>query len=398
MAESFFKSQPSPGEIEERMEGFPSWIEVDLDRVGFNLDQIRGRVGVEVIPCVKKNAYGHGIVPVVAYLNRRGVGRVLVAKLWEAMQLREAGLTCGVINMDPLYRVAQYDEVVERGITQTIYRREDADSLSEAAERQGMTAKAFVKVDTGLGRVGVRHEEAADLIEYLSSLPGVQVGGMFSTFSEDEEFDIVQLERMLAVELELKSRGVDPGTRSMASSYAILHFPESGLDAVRPGITLCGLYPEEEDRELGLELRQVMSLKVRLEHVKWIEAGESLTYSRAFIAPRRMRVGTTHVGHSDGYPRELMNKGRILVGGEFRSILGAISTNHSIVDLTGVDAEPGDIVEYVGRQGENTVGHIAELSGVSTYRFCVCLSPLTPRVYYEGGRPVALSEPKLVEK
>ena len=99
MAEEFFRSQPSPEEIEERMEGYPSWIEVDMDRVGFNLDQIRRRVGVEVFPCVKTNAYGHGIVPIVAYLMRRGVGRVLVAKLWEALQLRDAGLDLSLIHI-----------------------------------------------------------------------------------------------------------------------------------------------------------------------------------------------------------------------------------------------------------------------------------------------------------
>jgi len=397
MAESFFSSQPSPEEIEERMEGFPSWIEVDFDNLAFNLDQIRKRVGVEVIPCVKKNAYGHGIVPVVAYLNMKSVERVLVAKLWEALQLREAGLTCGIINVDPLFTMDQFGLVVDRDITQAVFNRKTAHMLSKAAVNLGKKAQAFIKVDTGLGRVGVRHKEAVDFIEYVSKLPGAQIKGILSTFSEDTELDPVQLERMLSIEKELRSRGVDPGTRSIASSYAILHFSNSGLDAVRPGITLFGLYPEEGDRELGLELKQVISMKGRLEHVKWIDEGDSLTYSREFIAASRMRVGTVHIGHSDGYPRELKNRGRILVEGEFRSILGAVSTNHSIVDLTNVDAKQGDVVEYVGKHGENTVASIAKLSGVSTYRFCVGLSPLTPRVYYKGGRPLALSEPRLSE-
>ncbi len=129
----YFDSQPSPGEIEERVMGFPSWFEVDLDRLGHNLDEIRGRAGVEVIPCVKANAYGHGLVPVVAYLMRRGVGRFLVAKMWEAVQLREAGLDCGIINMDPLFVEGQYEEVVSRGVIQTVYRRETAEGSGTAA-------------------------------------------------------------------------------------------------------------------------------------------------------------------------------------------------------------------------------------------------------------------------
>ena len=398
MAEEFFRSQPSPEEIEERMEGYPSWIEVDMDRVGFNLDQIRRRVGVEVFPCVKTNAYGHGIVPIVAYLMRRGVGRVLVAKLWEALQLRDAGLDCGIINMDPLFTVAQYETVVDRGVTQTVFRRETADRLSEAARRLGKDAGVFVKVDTGLGRVGVRHEKAADLIEYVSKLPRVRVEGMFSTFTEDKAFDRVQLERMLAVEVELRRRGVDPGTRSMASSNAIFHFPEAYLDAVRPGLMLYGLYPEPEDRDAGIELRPALAFKARLEHVKWIEAGDSVTYSRRFVAPKRMKVGTLHVGYSDGFPRGLTKKGLVRVGGVIKPVLGAVSVNHHIIDLDGTDAEVGDVVEVVSREGENTLERLSELAGIMPYSFCVGLNPLTPRVYYEGGRPVALSEPRLVER
>lgn len=398
MAEEFFRSQPSPEEIEERMEGYPSWIEVDMDRVGFNLDQIRRRVGVEVFPCVKTNAYGHGIVPIVAYLMRRGVGRVLVAKLWEALQLRDAGLDCGIINMDPLFTVAQYETVVDRGVTQTVFRRETADRLSEAARRLGKDAGVFVKVDTGLGRVGVRHEKAADLIEYVSKLPRVRIEGMFSTFTEDKAFDRVQLERMLAVEVELRRRGVDPGTRSMASSNAIFHFPEAYLDAVRPGLMLYGLYPEPEDRDAGIELRPALAFKARLEHVKWIEAGDSVTYSRRFVAPKRMKVGTLHVGYSDGFPRGLTKKGLVWVDGVTKPVLGAVSVNHHIIDLDGTDAEVGDVVEVVSREGENTLERLSELAGIMPYSFCVGLNPLTPRVYYEGGRPVALSEPRLVER
>ena len=158
MSEAYFGSQPSPEEVYRRIEGYPSWLEVDLDLLGHNLDRIRERVLVEVIPCVKTNAYGHGLVPVVAYLAGRGVGRVLVAKLWEAVQIRGAGLDCGVINMDPLFTEEHFDWVVKNNVTQTVFDRGTADTLSQAAGRAGVEAEVFVKVDTGLNRVGVRHE------------------------------------------------------------------------------------------------------------------------------------------------------------------------------------------------------------------------------------------------
>ncbi len=395
MAESFFRSQPSTSEIEERLEGYPSWLEVDLDCVSHNLEEIRGRAGVEVIPCVKANAYGHGLVPIVAHLMRRGVRRVLVAKLWEAEQLREAGLNCGIINIDPIYSEAQYDYVVQERVTQAVFTRRVAERLSQRAARLGLEAGVFVKVDTGLGRVGVRYGEAADFIEYVSKLPGLRLEGIFSTFTEDRAYDRIQLERMLAVEGELRRRGVDPGTRSIASSNAILHMPESYLDAVRPGLTIYGVYPEEEDREAGLELRQALSFKARIELVKRIEEGDPLTYNRRFIAPKRMRVGTIHVGYSDGYPRGLSNKGLVRVGATMCRVLGSVSVNHHIINLEGVEADEGDIVELIGREGENTISSLAKQAGIMTYTLCVGLNPLTPRVYYERGRPVALSEPKL---
>lgn len=394
MAEQFFNAQPTPMEIEERLEGYPSWLEVDLDCVSHNLEEIRRRVGVEVIPCVKANAYGHGLVPIVAHLMRRGVKRFLVAKFWEAMQLRGAGLDCGIINIDPIYSEAQYGYVVEKRVTQAVFTRRVAERLSQRAARLGLEAGVFVKVDTGLGRVGVRYGEAADFIEYVSNLPGLRLEGIFSTLTEDRAYDGIQLERMLAVERELRRRGVDPGTRSIASSNAILHMPESYLDAVRPGLTICGVYPEE-DREAGLELEQALSFKARIELVKWIEEGDPLTYNRRFIAPRRMRVGTIHVGYSDGYPRGLSNKGLVRVGATMCRVLGSVSVNHHIIDLEGVEADEGDVVELIGRDGENTISSLAKQAGIMTYTLCVGLNPLTPRVYYEGGRPVALSEPKL---
>jgi len=398
MAEAFFKSQPSPGDIEARMGGFQSWIEVDLDRVGFNLEQIRSHTSVEVIPCVKTNAYGHGLVPIVAYLMRQGVRRVLVVKLGEALQLRDAGLNCGIISMDPLFSEEQYETVVDRGITQTVFSSERANTLSGEAQRQMKDTGVFIKVDTGLGRVGVRHDEAADLIEYVSGLSGLRLEGVYSTFTEEREFDEVQLERMMALDEELRRRGIDAGTLSMASSNAVFHFPEGYLDAVRPGLMIYGVYPEEEDREAGLELRQALSFKARIEQVKWVEAGESLTYSRRFVAPRRMKVATIHVGYSDGYPRGLTRKGVVRVGEVVKPVLGTVSVNHHVVDVDGVDVGVGDVVEVVSRDGENSIESLSKLAGIMPYSFCVGLNPLTPRVYFEGERPVALSEPRLVER
>lgn len=399
MAEQFFEDQPSSSEIESRMEGFPSWLEIDLDRLSFNLESIRRFVGgVEVIPCVKTNAYGHGLVPVVAQLSSLGVNRVLVAKTWEAMQIRSAGLDCGVINMDPLFSRRHFESAVSNDLTQSIFSEETARQLSQAAVGLGRDVRVFIKVDTGLGRVGVRYDKACDLVQAASSMPRLGVDGIFSTFSEAPSLDRIQLDRMHRIIQDLERRGLPVPIVSMASSNAICHFQESHLDAVRPGIMLLGVYPEEEDQKVGPELRQILTFKGRLELVKWIEAGESLTYSRRFVAQKRMKVGTVHAGYSDGYPRGLTNKGRVRVGQLLKPVLGSVSVNHHVVDLDDTDVEVGDVVELIGRNSENSISSLAALAGIMTYSLCVGLNPLTPRVYFRGKTAVALSEPKLVEK
>ena len=391
---TYFQRQPRPEAIKQKIKGYSSWIEVHLENIGKNLEQARRMSGAEIIPCLKKNAYAHGIAPVTAYLMSQGVKRVLVAKLWEARAIRKAELDCGVINLDPIYTEEQYRWIVGERITQVTYHRASAEKLSKAATELDIVAGVWVKVDTGLGRVGVNWREAADLIEYIAGLHGLQIEGLFSTLLEDDE-DFKQIQRLTELKKTLNARGVNIPTLSIASSHGIFLRPESSLDAVRPGVMLFGWYPMPEAREIGEPLYQALSLKGRLEHVKWVEAGIPLTYGGAFVAPRRMKVGTMHMGYSDGYLRQLSKKGIVNVGGKIRPIIGGVSINHFIIDLSGTDAETGDIVEAISLTGENDVHGLCELAGVEPYQLAVWMSPITPRVYYRDGVPVALVEPEL---
>jgi alanine racemase len=382
----------TPKEIEAKMKGFTSWLELDLDNLGFNLEQIRERTGSEVMPVIKNNAYGHGLIPITSYLISKGVKRVFVAKFQEAIEIRDAGLQCKIVNMGPLFGASQYNKAVELGVTQTVFTEQAARELSRASREVGKDAGVFVIVDTGLRRVGVFHDKAADYIEQISSLPGIQIEGMMSTFLQTPAQDKEQLESFLAVAAELKKRGVDHGLLSLASSDAIFHFPEAHLDLVRPGMSLYGVYPEPKDRNVGLELKQVLTFKARIELVKPVEKGDSVTYWGRFIAPKPMTIGTVHVGFYDGVPREMGNKGSVFFDRKFRGILGSVSLNHIIVDLTGTDAKVGDVVEVIGLEGENTLSRTAELADWMVYSLLNHLNPKTPRVYYQNGKPVTLSE------
>jgi len=386
---------PSRSEIQERISGFSSWIEVDLDSVRHNLSQVRGLVGNRrIIPVVKANGYGHGLTPLVRFLMEEGIDTFLVAKLEEALAIRRAGLRCDVLNMEPLFSDHQFRIVVSENITQTVFTLETAEKLSKAAEETGAPAKVHVKIDTGLGRVGVRHNEAADFIKRIYRLPGIEVEGLFSTLTEAKPFDEVQLSRFLEVDASLRHAGIEIPLRHVASSDAILSFPESYLDAVRPGIILCGLYPSHVAEEVHrVELKPALNFKARVELVKHIEAGDSVSYVRRYVADRRMKVATIHVGYSDGYPRELSNKGSILLSHGKAPIIGDVSANHFMVDINGLDVKEGDEALLMGGEDAVSISQVARLAGASVYKTVIGLNLLLPRVYLKGGASVELHIP-----
>jgi alanine racemase len=390
MKSAYLANQPTSSEIEGNIEGFTSWLEIDLDSITHNLKEIRRRVGVKVMAVVKNNAYSHGLLPITAHLSEKGVRWFMVAKTQEAMALRNAGIKGHIVNMDAVFTEKQFNAIIERGITQVVYTEDVAERLSTAASMAGEEAEVFIKVDTGLHRVGVEHSVAAELVERVASLPGITVKGIFSTFMQNPKQDCTMLKRLLETDRVLGDRGIDIEIKSIASSDAIFHNPESWLDMVRPGMSLYGVFPEAKDVCSDLDLRQALALKARIEHVKWVEKGDSVTYWARFIAPQRMKVGTLHVGFYDGIPREMANKGRIKLGGEYRGSLGSVSLNHYLLDLTSMEAFPGDVAEVIGREGENSLVKIAEASGWMVYSLLNHLNALTPRVYLRKGKPVAL--------
>ena len=392
---AWFRSQPSAEEITHKLGEFSSWIELDLDHLSFNLARIRERlgVGVEVMPVVKNDAYGHGLVPMAAHLAGEGIRWVMVAKLLEAERLRAAGIECGVLVMDVLFSDVQCARVVEQGLTMAVFTEEAALRLDAAGRRQGRIAQVFVKVDTGLRRVGVRHDLAPDLIERIARMPNVRIAGVFSSFMQHPDRDREMLERFKAVCGEVERRGVEIPFRTIASTNAIFHDPDAWLDMVRPAMCLYGVYPFDGDADSGLELRPVLSMKARVEYVKEVAKGDSVTYFGTFIAPAPMRIGTLHIGFRDALPRELANKARFGVGGRIMSGVGTIALNHALLDLTGTDAAAGDEVEVFAREGANTLRAMADAAGWMVYSLMNHLSPEIPRVFYRRGVPVALREP-----
>jgi alanine racemase len=313
-------------------------------------------------------------------IAKAGVKDFLVGKLEEARELRRAGVQGQILNFGP-FGSTDAEEIVRAEITQNVF-SDQVKELDRAAVRLGRRARVQIKVDTGLGRFGVHYERAAEFIRQVAALRGIRMNGVFTTLTEDREFDHVQLERLRKLRTASAREGAALGAWHAASSDAILELPEAcrEWDMVRPGIMLYGLYPSERaEKERKLELRPVLSLKARVTQVKTLAPGESASYHRAFVAAQPERVATIPCGYSDGLPRGLVGKGSVLVRGR-RCPIVAITSNATIARLRDVAAETGDEAVYIGTQGGETVltSEVATLSNSTVYAVAMGLNPLLP--------------------
>ncbi len=362
-------------------------IEVDRRAIDFNIRRIKARVaGRAILAVLKCNAYGHGLVGVAQGLERSPVQGLVVGRLSEALALRRAGIGLPVLNLGP-FGPEDAEAIVQARIDQAVC-TDGVRDLDEAARRLDLRAGVHIEIDTGLGRTGVPHGSALAYIRRVAGLPHVRVEGTFQSFSEEPEFDRIQLRRFLEVTDAARDEGLSLGLRHAAASTAIFAYgPDFYLDAVRPGIAIYGHYPTKAEQALRrMELRPALSLKTRVSFVKVLPPGGSLSYFRKFIATSPERIATVALGYSDGVPPGLANGASALIRGRRYAFFCDISANHSYLRLTGnLEVETGDEVVIVGRQGgeEATLWDLAQTAGTSDYKILIGLNPLLPRSYID---------------
>jgi alanine racemase len=354
--------------------------EVHLDRIVWNMAQLKKRVRTRVMAVVKANAYGHGIVDVSRALEKAGADWLMVGKLEEAVALRDAGVRCPILNFGPFAK-PDCDEIVKRNISQSVYTGDTA-FLHEAALKQGMNTSVHIDIDTGMSRTGAPYKQALPLIEKLASFSHLKMDGVMTTLTE---FDREQVRRLLGVCSAAKKKGISVGLRHAASSAGLLASPEYHLDLVRPGITLYGYYPNAQtQKEDALDLRPALKLFARVIFIRDLEPGESASYHRAFVAQRPTRVATVGIGYSDGYPPQLGGKGSVLIRDKKFPVLNAVTSNHLMVEL-GEDRDVGIGDEAVlidsDRSSGLTADVLAEQCGISDYKILIGLNPRLPRIY-----------------
>jgi alanine racemase len=377
---------------------FPNiWAEIDLRAIGHNVRELRriARPGARLMAVVKADGYGHGALAVARTALTAGADMLAVARIGEGIELRQAGLKAPILVFGPTLP-AFADGLVAHDLIQSVTGLEAARQLDTVARRCGRTIPIHLKVDSGMGRLGLRpnveqHTElmsAVAEVDAIAKLGGLRLEGMYTHFAAADErdkghatqqFDI--FERFLQA---LQAAGIDCGLRHTANSAAIIDLPQTHLDAVRPGIALYGLYPSPDVDHERIHLKPALSLKSRLLQVKAVPAGVSVSYGMTWKAPQPTVIGTVAAGYADGIQRKLSNRGAMLVRGRRVPIVGRVCMDLIMLDLgAGSPAAAGDEVVIIGRQGEETItaDEIANLLGTINYEVVFTNATRVPRRY-----------------
>jgi alanine racemase len=369
---------------------------IHLDRLAHNLELLRELArGRPVWPAIKANAYGHGAVPIARELVARGCDTLCVAHPGEALELVESGVRARFLLMTAALPDAS-ESIAAHGFEPAICTRETAEALARAAERAGRRVDVHVKVDTGMGRIGIRPEEAPAFLAHCRALPALRVRGLMSHFPRADEADKSFSREQIQAFAKLREAtlGSEIEVYHMANSAALFDLPESHFDAVRIGISLYGLAPSPAIANPRVrELLPVLEWTTRISFLKEVPAETGLSYGHDFVASKPLLVATVPVGYGDGLRRRLSNQLEVLVGGVRCPQLGRITMDQMLVDVSALRGRVGlgDPVVLLGRQGDHTIGadEWARRLGTISYEITTALSTRVPRLPVRGDREAA---------
>ena len=373
----------------------PTWAEIDLDALAANFQEVRRLVGggVKVMCVVKADAYGHGAVACARRLAAEGAEWFAVALPEEGIELRRAGIKQPILCLEGFWE-GQAGECLKYQLVPVIYRLDTAAAFDAAAREAGVVADVHVKIDTGVGRLGARYGEAAEFARALKNFRHLRVDGLMTHFAAADEaardsFTEEQLARFHAARESFSAAGHAPTFFHMANSAATFAHAATRGNMVRPGGVLYGLWRDVlQAQSESPELRPVLAVRSRIILLKWIGAGETLGYGCTFQAKRPTLVATLPIGYHDGYARALSNRGRVVVREQLAPVVGRISMDLTLVDVTDVrGVELGDQVTLIGADGKLSVPaeEVAEIVGTISYEITCGISARVPRKIAECG-------------
>lgn len=373
---------------------------VNLDAIRHNMEAMKANIASGTMLCgvVKSDGYGHGSVPVAKAVEDLVWGYA-VAAIEEGWVLREHHITKPILVLGYVPEES-FESLVENEIRYTVSEWKEAVVLSKAAQKLGKTAYIHIKMDTGMGRIGVRSaREILTLAQKINTLSNICMEGIFTHMATADMEDKTGAKKQIQMFKEtlqlLENNGIHIPVRHCSNSAGIIDLKEANIDMVRAGIALYGLYPSEEVNKKNVPLIPALELKSIVSYLKIVPKGTPIGYGATFVTEKETKVATISVGYGDGYPRALSNKGYILVRGQKAPIIGRICMDQFMVDVSDIpDIQEGDTVTLVGRDQsrEITVEELAELAGTFNYEFVCDLGKRIPRVYTKGGRVVGTKD------
>lgn len=370
--------------------------EIDLDAIGHNIREIKGRLkkDTQLMAVVKADGYGHGALEVSQVCLYNGADMLAVATCDEGVALRKNNIFVPILILG--YTVENcLEDVVLNNLTQTIFSYELAKQLSDTAVRLGKTANVHLSVDTGMSRIGfLPCGESLDEIDRIFELPALDITGIFTHFStadeKDKAFTRQQFERFLYMTEGIEKRGHKGLIRHCANSASIIDLPDMQLDMARAGIIIYGMLPSNEVGR-GLDLKPAMSIKTHVSYVKELPEGVGVGYGRTYYTNKLTRIATLPIGYADGYSRQLSNRARVIVKGEYAPVIGNVCMDQMMIDITHIkDVKMGDEVIIMGKSGDKavTAEELGALMGTINYEVVCGIGKRVPRVYVRNNNVI----------
>jgi alanine racemase len=364
----------------------PTNVEVDLSRLTENYKAIKKRVGDSVImPILKANAYGHGLIEVARHIEAVGAQYIGVAYLEEGLLLREAGIKIPILVLGGIIG-SQIPLFIKKDLTLTASSIEKLEQVDRAAEAIGKRAKVHLKIDTGMERIGVHYYSAESFLETSLACKHVDIEGIFSHFANADSLDIssakMQLERFDEVLNFYEERSLPFPIRHIANSGAILQIPDSFYEMVRPGIILYGVYPTS-DVPKTVVVRPALSWKSRVVYFKVVKPGHPVSYGSTWVSDHMVRMVTIPVGYGDGYFRSMSDKAQVIIRGKKYPVVGRICMDQMMVNIEWDTAYNGDEVVLIGEVGDECVSceDLAKWAGTIPYEILTNINSRVPRIY-----------------
>ncbi len=370
-----------------------SWVEIDLAGLRNNYQLLREKINpsTKIMAVVKADAYGHGLVPIAREMVRLGASALGVSSIEEGVLIRKkVSLDIPVVHLLGLLP-EEISACLHHRLTPIIYSMETAIKLHQNAQRRKIRVPVHIKVDTGMGRLGVPWFEFKEFLNKLVVLKGLRVTGLTSHFGQADEkpksYNQLQWKRFLEVLVSARQAGLELTENHMANSAALLNYRQSHLHYVRPGILLYGCSPTENFKKNRIfKVKPTMTLKSRILQVKKLPAGVEISYGGTFTTTRPETIAIIPIGYANGYPRILSNRGEVLIRGRRFPVIGRVCMNLTIVRVdASLQLQTGEEVVLMGRQGRETITPIelAQKAETIPYELYCLLGRLNPRKYLD---------------